>query len=191
MKKMTDNLTVREIKHDDPPTIAGAFRAQGWNKPQDQYEKYYRDQMAGKRTVLAAELEGEFVGYLTIVWESHYPSFRNAGIPEVVDCNVLVAQQRKGIGTILMNEAELGISEKSRSQVLVSGYPLIMEQPKSCMPSEAMFLTVAEYNLMASNSSTETQQPLIIVLSCVLRRKSRNRKEPNKSLHWILHSLRS
>jgi len=114
MTNVSDNLTVREIGRDDPPTIAGAFRAQGWDKPQDQYEKYCRDQMEGKRTVLIAELDGEFVGYLTIAWESPYLPFRNAGIPEVVDFNVLVAQRRKGIGTVLMDEAELRISEKSK-----------------------------------------------------------------------------
>ena len=114
MKDMTDEFTVREMTREDPPTIAEAFRAQGWNKPQDQYEKYYREQIEGKRTVLIAELNGKFVGYLTIVWESHYPPFRDAGIPEIVDFNVLVVQQRKGIGTILMDKAELRISEKSK-----------------------------------------------------------------------------
>jgi GNAT superfamily N-acetyltransferase len=114
MKNMTDKLTVREMTSEDPPTIAEAFRAQGWNKPQDQYEKYYREQMEGKRTVLVTELNGKFVGYLTIVWESDYPPFRDAGIPEIVDFNVLVVQQRKGIGTILMDKAEVRVLERSK-----------------------------------------------------------------------------
>jgi len=114
MEEMTDDLTVREMTHEDPPTIAEAFHAQGWNKPQDQYEKYHREHVEGKRTVLVAELDRQFVGYLTIVWESHYLPFQDAGIPEIVDFNVLVAQQRKGIGTILMDEAELRISKKSK-----------------------------------------------------------------------------
>lgn len=84
---MTDGLTVREMTIEEPPIMAKAFRTQGWNKSQDQYEKYYREQIEGKRTVLVAELNGKFVGYLTIVWESHYPPFRDAGIPEIVDFN--------------------------------------------------------------------------------------------------------
>ncbi len=110
---MTDKLIVREMTCEDPSTIAVAFRAQGWNKPQDRFEKYYQDQIESKRTVLIAELDREFVGYLTIVWESHYPPFRDARIPEVVDFNVLVAQQRRGIGTVLMDKAEYRISERS------------------------------------------------------------------------------
>lgn len=111
---MTDELTLREMTSNDPPTIAEAFRVQGWNKSKDQFEKYYREQMEGNRTVLVAEMNRKFVGYLTIVWESDYHPFRDAGIPEVVDFNILVAHQRKGIGTFLMNEAEIRISERSK-----------------------------------------------------------------------------
>jgi len=111
---MNEKLKIREMTNSDPPIIAEAFRAQGWNKTQKQYEKYYREQMEGRRTVLVAELNGEFVGYLTIIWESGYHPFRDAGIPEVVDFNVLAARQRKGVGTALMDKAEGRISEKSR-----------------------------------------------------------------------------
>ena len=114
MKDMTDVPSVREMTHEDPQIMAEVFRAQGWNKPQDQYEKYYGEQTGSRRTVLVAELKGKFVGYLTIVWESDYSPFRDAGIPEIVDLNVVLAQQRKGIGSVLMDKAELRISEKSK-----------------------------------------------------------------------------
>jgi GNAT superfamily N-acetyltransferase len=112
-KPMTSKLTIREMTHEDPPTIAEAYCAQGWSKPRELHEKYYREQIEGARTVLVAELDGMFVGYLTIVWESHYPPFRDAGIPEIVDFSVLMGYQRKGIGTALMDEAERRISERS------------------------------------------------------------------------------
>lgn len=111
---MTDELTIREMAYKDPPTIAKAFRAQGWNKTQGQYEKYHSQQMEGSRTVLIAEMNGEFAGYLTIVWESDYRPFRDAGIPEIVDFNVLMAQQQKGFGTALMDRAEALIAERSK-----------------------------------------------------------------------------
>ena len=110
---MSNQLTVREMTPEDPPTVAEAFQAQGWDKPQGLYEKYYQEQMEGQRTVLIAERNGKFVGYLTIVWESHYPPFRNKGIPEIVDFAVLEAHQRQGIGTFLMDAAELRVAEKS------------------------------------------------------------------------------
>jgi len=54
-----------------------------------------------------------FVGYLTIVWTSDYASFREKGIPEISDFNVLIDSRRKGFGTYLMNEAEAVISKRS------------------------------------------------------------------------------
>jgi len=113
IEQTADGLIVRQMRHDDPATISDAFRAQGWNKPEERYERYYREQTEGTRTVLVAELDGGFVGYLTIVWESGYPPFRDGGIPEIVDFNVLAAHQRRGIGTILMDEAERTMSERS------------------------------------------------------------------------------
>jgi len=111
---MADKVLIREMTVDDPQVIADAFRAQGWDsKTREQYERYYREQVAGERTVLIAEVEGRFVGYLTIVWRSHYPPFRKAGIPEVVDFNVLITSRRKGIGTLLMDEAESRMAGRS------------------------------------------------------------------------------
>jgi len=39
--------------------------------------------------------------------------FREAGIPEIADFNVLIKYQRKGIGTRLMDEAERRIAQRS------------------------------------------------------------------------------
>lgn len=111
---MTDKVIIREMELDDPPVIAKAFRAQGWtDKSRDQYERYLQEQAEGKRTVLIAEEKGQFSGYLTIVWKSDYLPFRDAKIPEIVDFNVLIVKQRKGIGTILMDKAESRVAERS------------------------------------------------------------------------------
>jgi GNAT superfamily N-acetyltransferase len=90
----------------DIQPIAAAFAALGWDKPASQYERYLAEQQAGKRVVLVAELAGIFAGYLTIVWQSHYQPFRWAGIPEIVDFNVLPQCRRQRIGTQLMDAAE-------------------------------------------------------------------------------------
>jgi len=104
---------IRPLAEPDPPTIHAAFRAQDWNKPREQYERYWQEQAIGERDVLVAEVAGEFAGYLTIVWTSGYPPFRVAGIPEIVDFNVLKKFQRRGIGTALMDAAEERIGERS------------------------------------------------------------------------------
>lgn len=93
--------------------ISAAFTRQGWNKPVSQYERYCRLQNEGTRDVLLAEWDGDFAGYLTIQWISHYQPFREASIPEIVDFNVLKKYQRRGIGSALLDEAEMRIKRVS------------------------------------------------------------------------------
>ena len=114
---------LRELTAADCLPIAQAFAAQGWDKPEAQYLRYLADSQAGRRAVLLAEVDSQgtggqstglqFAGYLTIVWASEYPPFREAGIPEIVDFNVLKKFQRRGIGSALMDEAERRIAAVS------------------------------------------------------------------------------
>ncbi|MFK7807326.1 MAG: GNAT family N-acetyltransferase [Saprospiraceae bacterium] len=103
---MNKKLLLRKIQLSDCEVISSAFKAQGWDKPTAQYEKYFSFQENGERDVIIAEYNQEFVGYLTIKWQSNYPLFQKKGIPEIVDFNVLKKYQRLGVGTALMDEAE-------------------------------------------------------------------------------------
>jgi GNAT superfamily N-acetyltransferase len=111
---MNGKLAIREMTEQDCPTIANAFAAQGWDKPLSQYQRYWQEHYAGIRLVLVAELDGQFAGYVSILWESDYPPFQEARIPEIVDFNVLKQYQRRHVGTALMDEAEQRISARSR-----------------------------------------------------------------------------
>lgn len=107
-------LKIRRQNPHDAEQIAAAFVEQGWkDKTARQYEQYYKWQEAGVRDVLIAEFKGAFAGYLTIVWSSTYAYFKEKGIPEIVDFNVLKKYQRLGIGTALMDAAENRIREVS------------------------------------------------------------------------------
>lgn len=108
-----DDLHIRLLTADDIPVIAAAFAALGWHKPTTQYERYLAEQRHGARAVLVAIQGGAFVGYVTVVWRSVYPPFRDAGIPEIVDVNVLPHRRRHGIGSRLLDEAERRIAERS------------------------------------------------------------------------------
>jgi ribosomal protein S18 acetylase RimI-like enzyme len=107
-------ISIREMSAEDCAIISKAFTDQGWNKPQSQYEGYFQEQTEGRRVVLVAEVEGTFAGYVTILWESYYPPFKEAGIPEIMDFNVLIKYRRQGIGAALMDEAEKRISHRSK-----------------------------------------------------------------------------
>jgi GNAT superfamily N-acetyltransferase len=106
-------FSIRLLESTDIQPIAAAFDRLGWHKPASQYEKYLSEQDAGERVVLVALVDDVFAGYVTICWQSHYPPFREAGIPEIVDFNVLPHYRQQGIGTCLMNEAERRVSEVS------------------------------------------------------------------------------
>jgi ribosomal protein S18 acetylase RimI-like enzyme len=109
-------LEIRELLESDCAVIASAFAQQGWNKPYAQFARYLEECRTGSRVTLVAELDGEFAGYVNILWVSDYPPFRDAGIPEIADFNVLMKFQRQGIGSRLMDEVERRIKER--------GYPV-------------------------------------------------------------------
>lgn len=118
-------IQTRLLTAEDIQPIADAFTAIGWNKPASQYQRYLTEQEAGERVVLVATVASCFAGYVTIVWQSHYPPFRAANIPEVVDFNVLPRYRRQKIGTRLMDEAERRIG--ARSDIVGIGVGLYLD----------------------------------------------------------------
>ncbi|MGF9697988.1 GNAT family N-acetyltransferase [Paenibacillus sp. MABNR03] len=107
------NTHIRRLNENDPVIISHAFQEQGWEKPVEQYLRYLVEQHKGERVTLVAELDGAFAGYVNVLWNSHYPSFREQGIPEINDFNVLIKYQRQGIGSRLMDRAEELIRERT------------------------------------------------------------------------------
>ena len=101
-----EEFVIRNMVQEDCENIAHAFALQNWNKPAEQYERYFQEQMNNERLILIAEYCGEFAGYLTIVWKPYYPHFLHNGIPEIVDLNVLIKYRKAGIATHLIKNAE-------------------------------------------------------------------------------------
>jgi GNAT superfamily N-acetyltransferase len=104
-------FAIRKLRAGDPELISGAMAAIGWDKPLEQYERYLALQRDGVRDVLVGLLDGEYVGYVTVRWESPYEPFE--GIPEIQDFNVLPRYRRRGYGTALMDAAEALVAERS------------------------------------------------------------------------------
>ena len=107
------SLKIRPLEFEDVSVMATAFKAAGWNKPAERFQRYFHAQEAGARVTLVATAGGSFAGYLNVVWRPDYPPLREAGTPEVQDFNVLPIYQRRGIGTRLMEAAEALASERS------------------------------------------------------------------------------
>ncbi len=115
------NLMISPLVPEDGKAFADGFAAQGWHKPQSQYEGYLREQAQGQRQVLVARWQGEAAGYLTLRPHAKEGPFVGKGWPEIVDFNVLQKFQRKGIGTRLMACAEEEAAKVSRTVCLGVG----------------------------------------------------------------------
>jgi GNAT superfamily N-acetyltransferase len=106
-------LEIRRLEPADVhPMLTELMRA-GFRKTAPLFDRYLREQTAVTRDVLVAWLDGKFAGYLTVLWNTSYGPFRQAGIPEINDFNVMPELRRRGIGTRLMDEAERLIAPRS------------------------------------------------------------------------------
>ena len=106
-------LEITYLRPEDPPVFEAAFKAIGWSKPAAQFERYLEQQDAGQRSCLVGRLQGEFVGYLTVVWMADYPPFRAQAIPELQDFNILPRFRNRGLGSALLDAAETLIGTRA------------------------------------------------------------------------------
>lgn len=109
-------IAVRPLAESDVETIADAFIALGRpGKDRELYRRYLAEQAGGSRAVLVAERSGRFAGYVCVCWRSDYPPFRDTGVPEIVDLNVLPEHRRHGVATALLDAAEAAVAERSET----------------------------------------------------------------------------
>lgn len=106
--------SIRSLTEGDIKAIVSSFHQIGWNKPASLFKEYLKEQEAGERIVWVAHFKGEFAGYVTLKWQSQYPSFKAQNIPEIVDLNVLPAYRKIGVGSLLLDTAEKEAATKSQ-----------------------------------------------------------------------------
>lgn len=112
---MSSRILIRRMTAEDCEIMTNAFAAQNWDKPLAQYQRYLHEQSEEKLQVLIAETRDEFAGYLTIVRQSDFVPFQERDIPEIVDFNVLIKFRNSGIGSKLMDAAELLLAENYKT----------------------------------------------------------------------------
>ncbi|WP_054312579.1 GNAT family N-acetyltransferase [Mesorhizobium sp. 1M-11] len=93
---MTDGFTIRALEAGDPERIAATDGGPAWNADPVLWQGYLADAAQGRRVVLIAFKGQDVVGYGTLLWQSGYPPFKAAGIPEIN--NLVVAQAARGGG---------------------------------------------------------------------------------------------
>lgn len=113
LSDIPQQYSIGSLAADHIPLISDAFNQIGWNKPPSLFEEYLKEQEGGERLIWVAHFKGEFAGYVTLKWQSGYPSFKAQNIPEIMDLNVLPAHRKMGIGSLLLDTAEKEAATKS------------------------------------------------------------------------------
>ena len=100
-------IVIRDLCAEDPEFFAREERAQGWHgATPEKLEGRLKDRAEGKCAVIAAEVNGEPAGYVSVYWNPEEGPFAGKGWPEIVDFNVLEKFRRRGVGSKLMDVAE-------------------------------------------------------------------------------------
>jgi len=107
------DLVIPRMEPEDIADLVAAFGAEGWERLATGFDGYVDEQSRGERVALVALFEGKPAGFGSLVWIPAYPGFREAGIPEVHDLNVLPSMWRRGIATRMMDELERLAAERS------------------------------------------------------------------------------
>ena len=61
----TSTLQIRRMRESDAPLLAATFA--DMNKMREQYERYWQENVEGKRVTLVALLSGSVVGYTNVI----------------------------------------------------------------------------------------------------------------------------
>jgi GNAT superfamily N-acetyltransferase len=97
-------VVIRFLQAGDVSAVADAFIA--WNKPREQYDRYFAECQRGIRVMLVAFVDGHVAGYGNLLWRSDYEPFIAADIPEINDLNTLEPYRRRGIATAIIRQCE-------------------------------------------------------------------------------------
>lgn len=105
---MATGTQVRELARDDCDALA---RVTG--RDPALYRQYVSEQEDGARTVLVALLDDELAGCLTIERPAGHPALSRQDVPEITDLLVFPELRRRGVGSVLMEEAERRVAVES------------------------------------------------------------------------------
>ena len=120
-EQVSPALSISRAGSLDFSRLAAAFSRPPLNKTSSQYERYEQEQSEGTRVVLVASYGQEVAGYLNVIWHPNHQPFRDAGIPEIQDFNVLPQYRRRGVGRRLMDRAEELIGRRSATAGIAVG----------------------------------------------------------------------
>jgi GNAT superfamily N-acetyltransferase len=76
-------------------------------------EAIFADHETGGSTTILEYEAGRLVGIVTVRWHSHYPPFRDRGIPLIQNIEIRYHDRGRGLGNALLERAEQDIARRS------------------------------------------------------------------------------
>lgn len=106
--------SIRAIRREDPEALFEAFRGTPWERRGVRhFERLLRLHERGSVVVFVGLVDSMPAGHVSLVWESDYPPFREAGLPEIQDLTVAPAARRHGLASMLLDHAEARTEERA------------------------------------------------------------------------------
>ena len=99
-------MRIERLTHALAELCEAQFSNIGWSKPTGYFGLCLAEQTAGALVMFVAHDGTDYAGHVKLVWEPSYPHFRNAGMPEIQDLNVLPPLRKQGIATSLIGRCE-------------------------------------------------------------------------------------
>lgn len=107
------DIVVRDMEPADAEGFAAAEREQGWQATPDKFLLRLAHRQEGRALPLVAELQGERAGYLSVYAQPGAGPYAGKPWPEVVDFAVLERFRGRGVGSRLMDVAEMVAAQTS------------------------------------------------------------------------------
>lgn len=101
------HIIIRDFEENDIDKIIRAEIEQGWHSTPAKFVMRLEHKKEGKAVPLAAEYEGQTAGYVSVYPDCKWGAFGGKGLPEIVDLGVTEKYRRKGIGSRLLDAAEM------------------------------------------------------------------------------------
>jgi GNAT superfamily N-acetyltransferase len=100
-------VEIRDLTEADLPALTASPGGNGWRAGDHPiWRQYLDEQRQGVRDPLVAVEDGAAVGYVGLLWRSHYPPFAEASVPEISDMVVAAAWRRRGVGERMIAACE-------------------------------------------------------------------------------------
>lgn len=111
-------ITVRPMEKRDISSLDQWFGLHtNYRRKPGKWQDLMKRHARGERTVVVAEIEGQAVGYCSLVYRSKYPPLKTKAIPEINDLIVIPPARKQGVARTIIEHLEKVAKEKGSTAI--------------------------------------------------------------------------